>query len=177
MGGECGKILLYTLLVSDICKDMAEDRKRTPVRRRDMKTALIHSGEQADRLQRNGFSSRVGACNHHGIEPSAEFDVDRHRGIPVQEWMPGFSKNNPLLSCRGCTAVQRIGKLCLGKYDIQTNKQKPVGFHVCAMCCTFCGEFSENPLNFELFFGCEFPQFIICFDCTHRLNKQSGTGC
>ena len=97
MRRECTKALLNTLFISDICINLMKYSQFTAVSGRNVKSGLSHQTEQADRFQRNSFTTGVWTGYNQKLEIFAEHDIDWNHFFLIEQWVTSLTDTDASL--------------------------------------------------------------------------------
>ena len=173
---EGGEALLDALLIADVGHDLLKDRETRAVGGGDMQTALRHDGEQADRLERDGLAAGVRAGDDERVKVAAERNVDRNDDVFGDQRMAGAPERDAALREHRGGAVEPVGKLRLGKDEVEPDEHVKIEGDILAVRGAVGGELHEDALNLGLLLCAQLPQLIVRLDGGHRLDEERGAG-
>ena len=174
--GEGGEALLDALLIADVCHDLLEHGQARAVRCRNVQAALRHHGEQADRLERDGFAAGIRAGDDEGVKVAAERDVDRDDDVLGDQRMAGAPERDAALREHGGGAVEPVGQLRLGEDEVEPDEHVEIEGDVLAVRGAVGGELHEDALDLGLLLRAQFAQLVVRLDGGHRLDEERGAG-
>ena len=119
---EGRQALLNALLVAYIGQYVRKHGQFTAVVRRDVQAALVHRRKQTYRLYRDGLAAGVRACDDERIKSVAQLHVYRHGLALVEQRVPRMAQDYRPLVHRRLLAVELIGELGLGKYQVEPDE-------------------------------------------------------
>ena len=173
---ERGQRLLDALLVADVGHDLVEHGHGAAVGTRDVQAALRHCREQADGLERDGLAAGIRAGDDERVKFAAERHVDRHGGVLRQERMARAVQRELLIRERGRDCIELVGKLCLGKDEVEAHEHVKVARNVLAVRRALGRELGKDALDLGLFARVQLPQLVVRLHGGHRLDEQRRAG-
>ena len=173
---ECRQRLLDALLVADVGHDLVEHGHGAAVGTRDVQAALRHCREQTDGLECDGLAAGIWAGDDERVKFAAERHVDRHGGILRQQRMARAVQRELLVRERGRDGIELVGKLCLGKDEVEAHEHVKVARDVLAVRRALRRELGKDALNLGLFARTQLAQLVVRLHGGHRLDEQRRAG-
>ena len=123
MGGESGEGLLNTLLVTDVSKNIVENRDGAFLLTGDHQAAHSHKAEKADGLDRYGLTAGVWTCDDKAVEAVAQLNIRSNDLLRVDERMARFLDIYFTISVNvRHNCLHLVGKVTLGKDEVKLHK-------------------------------------------------------
>ena len=173
---EGRQALLNALLVAYVGQYVREHGQSAAVVRRDMQAALVHRRKQTYRLYRDGLAAGVRACDNERIKAVSQLHVYRHGLALVEQWVPRVAQYYCPLVHRRLLAVELIGELGLGKYQVESDKHVIVRAYIVPVLCAVRGELGKDAVYLRLLLRGKLTQLVIRLDRAHRLDEKRRPG-
>ncbi len=173
--GERGKRLFEGLLVADIRENIVEERERASFIGRDLHAELVHEGEEAGGLQRNGLTPGVGARHDEPPEWGIDSDLYGYDGA-TQERMPRAAETHPLCAGLRAEAVVLRAVACACEQRIEVGGLRFEGTERRQLRPHGCRQLSQYALYLLIVGRLCLTQLVVEIDEIGGLDEERGAG-
>ena len=173
MRGKGRQALLDALFVADIGVDVLVNRDDGVRRRRQITARLGHEHHEAERLHADGLAARVRTGDEQHAVIFADADVNRHDPVLRDERMARLTQLRASLAVELRTAgVHVLGKLRLGKREVDIRENLAVVLQDAAVLIDFGREMAQDALDFLLLGEGQLLDVVVELDDGHRLDEE-----
>ena len=176
MGGEGGKRLLNTLLVSDIHQHVIKNADGGFGLGGNMQTRLGHKSEKSNGFQGYRLAAGVGSRDDQRIVFPADLYVDGNHFFLVDERMScPFELQGPSAGDLGLASVHAVGKLGAGKAERQICNVEVVEAQGFRRRADLGGKGEKDPFDLMLLLGLQNAKLVVCLHHRHGLHENGGS--
>ena len=176
MRRESRQALLNALLVAYVGQYVRKHGQLAAVVCRDVQAALVHRRKQTYRLYGDGLAAGVRSCDDERIEAVSQFHVYRHSLALVEQRVPRVAQNYRPLVHRRLLAVELIGELGLGKYQVEPDEHVIVRAYIVPVLGAVRGELGKDAVYLRLFLRGKLAQLVVRLHRAHRLDEKRRPG-
>ena len=138
----------------------------------DVQAGSRHEMQKPQRFERDGLAARVGACDNHGINASAQVDVDGNHLAFVDEGMARAQQLH--LSSLADFRLHRIhgvGQTRLGKNKVDAHDEVIVEGDLLALRRNECRELEQDALDLVRLLCMQHLELVVGLHHRHGLHK------